>query len=692
MRKTKSIRKTFMAFALCVLALGTGIFSSSMKPFQTMAETSVVGLKESKIEDDLSDLGDLSVEYPINKDGSPTLVRMQEYCYTDYAAFMGNYGVYLYVYNPSGKEVLGTRCTVNMAVNYIMGSPYEYANVGLRLLDNTNDWTLLKFKVSDEAELYNMAKTYAGTQGGVRRYDIAGLQLYYKDGGVLDDNGVSKTYIWTGYAAGMNNNAESSLSCDVDTLETLSLDVKHTYYRVHSNEIAYKTDMLHSVYFSVPNEYLERYGALYRIHAEYLGARLKPALVLGDEGIYNEVAKYLWEDMSTHNEALNYEIAAHLRADGYTIDDFAADYVFNYAEGVDIWPYGDRWIDNVAWYTLNNYSENGKGDYLYLLFDTDGFGENKADSYKVPAECIKEQMKKSALNSKSSGSVVGVEGEYSKDIFSSIDNTKKQIILTADDTFDLTQTIYKQEGFLDWLFGLEGTAQIKYIFKDRPVIHQVSEEDFIYDDNVNSERLLIGAEDYNDFKQAYNVATENNETLFLFHYRVSEYEAYEANILEERDPAIGAELFQLVSTNGYFFEQDVDLSFDIIDVMFLAEDGVETVIGVVSKPTDAVAGSEPPSNTTRDEPKTFWGKVKNFFLNEDGTMKWYTKVIIGVIVWMLLSAIGKAAYPRIPFLLAGVPGAFYLITLPFRFIIWLIRLIIDKIKERRKGKGGDKDG
>lgn len=678
----KKARKKLATLALSLFALASFVVPAvTVESVFADTQTAIEHLSMTDIEDDLQDLD--KTAYPYDKNGKTKVVRFQEYCYTQQAGAKDMYGIYLYVYNPTQKKVRATSNVVNMAVEYYNNAPTRYENIPLTLLDKTEDNRFIKFKVTDSELLLKIANAYALNHNGERRYDVSDVNLYYLDGSGSESSNVSKSYVWTGYAEGMNNNAESTLSCVTEELETLTLDVKHTYFRIENGENSNKSDAVHSVYFSVPNQVLDKYGALYSIHAEYLKARLKPALVLGDKTVFDEVAKYLWQDMSTHNESLDYEIAAHLRNVDNTLTKCLADYVFNYDENVKIWPYGDKWIQNVAWYSLQNLSENGKGDFLYLLFGTDTFAENSADAYRITSEKLKESMLQTAKHPKSTGTIVGADGEYSRDIFSQIDETKTDLRLTADDTFDLTQTIYEREHpFWDWLFDNEGTEVVKTIFDDKPVIHKVTEQDFLFGDYVASYDLLIGYQDFADFKKAYNEATANNETLFLFYYKTSNYSAYEAKILKERFPAVGEEVFELVSTNGYFFEQDVDLQFDIIDVMFRDEQGTETVLGVVSKPADFIPGSTPPNYTTKDE-KSLWEKIKDwwrdFITKDDGErISGLALTLICVGAYLVLCTIGKRVY-GVPFLLAPFHGAFFVVTLPIRGIVALI--------QRKKDKG-----
>ena len=659
----KKARRKLATLALSLFALASFVVPAvTVESVFADTQTAIEHLSMTDIEDDLQDLD--KTAYPYDKNGKTKVVRFQEYCYTQQAGAKDMYGIYLYVYNPTQKKVRATSNVVNMAVEYDSeGNPMRYENVALTLLDKTEDNRFIKFKVTDSASLLKKVNVYALKHNGERRYDISDVNLYFLDGSGSEAANVSKSYVWTGYAVGMNNNAESTLSCAMEDLQTLTLNVKHTYFRDATGDYIKSTDTVHSVYFSVPNQVLDEYGALYQVHAEYLSARLKPALVLGDEDIYNEVAKYLWYDMSSYKDSLDYQIFGGLNQITLGPVGFTSEYAFNYREKSDYW-FDDRFAD----WILNSFttiSTFRKVSPLYMLFSPDNFGLNSADGFTLSSERLKQAMLNTSKNPFSTGSIVGADGEYSKDIFSHVDDKKTDIVLTANDTFDLTKTVYEKNWWLD-RFGAHGWGNShETIFSNRPVIHQVQETDFLYDDKLNAHNLLVAYEDFADFKQAYSTSKQNNETLFLFHYRITNYESQEVAIFKQRNRD---DEFELVSTNGYFFEEDVDLQFDIIDVMFKDEMGVETVMGVVSKPTDYVPGATPPPNTITDK-LTFWEWLKQN----------YVWVILAVVGYLLLCCLGKALYPTCLFIIAAFPAIWWIITIPFRFIIWLIR----SIKERR---------
>ena len=166
-----------------------------------------------------------------------------------------------------------------------------------------------------------------------------------------------------------------------------------------------------------------------------------------------------------------------------------------------------------------------------------------------------------------------------------------------------------------------------------------------------SNRLYISQSDVDELRTYYD-ANKENSTIYLFRYQVTDYISQEADLWQENTSVFGNSLNH-IDTNAYFFQETVNLDFDIIDVTF-STGIVETVIPVVSNPIDVIPDATPPVYTESDE---------NFDL---------LKLIVGLLLlilllWFLnatgaLSLIGKILT--------------WVITAPFKFIKWLI----DKFK------------
>lgn len=167
---------------LVALMIALGAAASTFLPVYAAEYTAY---DRSAIEDDLKDV-DVSM-YPQSDDLRHRLldeVGFMEYAYSESPFISNNYfGLYFYVYNPSEKPVSLAEGAhhVNMATKYDEnGEPSDYENVEITFLDATANNRFLKFKLSDSRKAYDMAATYAGRHDGVRRYDIAGVQLLFQ--------------------------------------------------------------------------------------------------------------------------------------------------------------------------------------------------------------------------------------------------------------------------------------------------------------------------------------------------------------------------------------------------------------------------------------------------------------------------------------------------------------------------------
>ena len=237
----KQVLLCLASLMLAVLTVLTGIFPvGAVRCHAAAAESSENNFDHTSVNADLADM-DLT-EFVYDTAGSIQFVTFVEYCYSANALNFGNYALYVYIYNPARIPISERQDanSVEMAVGYDEeGKPDDYANISLKLCGiSTGELSKLiyKFRVMDDGTLLRNARTQEA-DNGYRRYDIAGVQLWEtgKDNAV--DYGVGGTYKFTGYAKGYgtDGNAESNLLCTVEELETVELDVKHTFYRTQTS-------------------------------------------------------------------------------------------------------------------------------------------------------------------------------------------------------------------------------------------------------------------------------------------------------------------------------------------------------------------------------------------------------------------------------------------------------------------------
>lgn len=619
--------KKLHKLAVMFLAVFMGLFYCF--PINVQA-ANMTSYDETSIDEDMSDIDVL--EYPKNPLGSPRVIMVQEYCYTVRKNLAEYYGIYVYVYNPTEKEIAPEKDNVvSMAVSYgTDGKPSSYENVKLIYLDKNSTNRFYKFKIENPLEFLTIEKAYM-EKYGKRRYDIGGIQLYHTDGTDSNDSKVGKTYYFSGYGkgCGADYNAESTLTCNEEVLETLSLTVTPTQFRVgdSNGKDDYTRDSLHSVFFSVPNKNLEESGDLWGVKAQWLDAVLKPALVTGNQDAYKAMKEYLGLILDSSSE-LNYGylgiVSEFGGSAGVNMTSISAKYSYRCPSS---------WSGTVV------VSDN-KIQSLYLMFNS-GSTKNSADSYVVSSEKILEAAKNSV--SKYGGELVN--DKYSKSIFESVADEYTVVELNNDDnefnleSGTLTKTLWQK------LFGGNTYVPDEGKFEHLKVVVPVTSEDIsdLSDEDV-SDTFCVGLCDVSALRKAVKNAEINNETVYLFRYQVTDYVSIESS-LYEKGSLLGVEAWSKVDTNAYFFQETVNLDFEVIDLKFKKED-VVTVIPVVMSPIDIFPSADAPVDTT-DDKETFANLIK---------------VIFGVIGLLLLLVF---LMPILPYIVQGIV---WVITLPFRLL------------------------
>lgn len=656
----------FLLIFSAVLAVG----STTMLPTANAAVlTSDKNFDETEIEDDLGGI-DLAL-YPANPLGRLAVFELIEYCYSDNAFRQGNYGIYIYLYNPQQinfSTKVGAS-TVNIATEYNeAGEPSGYSNLKLSFLDKTDDGVFYKFKVSNPIRLLENATAHSKEYGN-RRYDVAGIQLRELGQATSTDYGIGGSYVFTGYAAGYGSDtsAESTLDCEIKEFETLSLDVKHTYYRsAESSEPTSGSDngnlydQLNSVYFSVPNNLLERYGDLYAIHAEWWEYRTKPIFVTGNADVFNHLKNYIGYQIS----ASTGELGDQLCFSSDVKYGFAADYWHNYDQ------LGGHFSALDYAYNLN--SELGKRptstnmrdgyfDVLYYLFLSD---KSSAGDYILSGEKLQRY-----ITDYSEGKSDLINGKYARELFTEdvgeghnpgyIDKT-----IYSDDSFSLESI--PLQGFFEKFFGLHKDTE----YNNVQAIQRITDTDFAGGNAESvSKALYIAENDYTDFKLYYDLAKSKDETVFLFRFALSDY--YSAQCAEF-DGSEDNQSFKgdYIDTNVYMSMQNVFLDFDIIDTTF-NRDGKYTVIPVVSDPIDIISDITPPSDFKKE--------------SDCNGISLFTilMIILAVLAFVMLLPL----LPTILTFLVNVivfifKGIFFILSLPFK----AGKAIAKKIKERKAAK------
>ncbi len=591
--KLSTILSVFIAL-LTVVTLGAF-------PYTQASAATYTAYDLTEIERDLSDLD--TTKYAPDPNGTPRLVDemgFMEYAYSlDEQVARSFYGVYFYVFNPA-KLDLSERTgahSVNMAVEYTeSGNPTSYAALSLTLLDKTDDNLFYKFKLANGRGAYDRAKEYAAKHGGERRYDVAELQLWENGEASPVVYEVGRSFYCNGFShgCGEDKEAESTLNCSSGKLTTLPLEAHPTtYVTPNRNEKAEDLyDALHSVYFAIPDNYIEKYGEITAIHAQWLEALLSAGLVTGNQEAYNAILPFLGKTLANgYDESLKYYYYTNLVSVGPDNDK-----AWNYKRGYNTrkdYPYNH--FSNAGW-------TEPQIDTLHLMFDA-GDKLNSADEYRVSSSDLKKRL--DLLTKQYGGELV--EGKYDRSLFAEVANEVTDLTIPAKqmskEEFENQrvarnwwQAFYRSES---WQERNPSTT-----FDKIQTVYTVSDTDLNATDEELSARLFIAKADCDDFRSFYE-AHRLGETVYILRYRVTDYYAAEATLMTPQKDVLGREYPHTVDTNAYFFQEEIDINFDFIDVSFF--DGSELqIIAAVSSPVDNIQGTQPPANPKEDKPKVDW--------------------------------------------------------------------------------------
>ena len=516
--------------------------------------------------------------YPYKENGTPSIIAFSEYCYSFKQELAEKYGLYVYLYNPSGREIKAEKNTIQLATEYNGESPVRYDKYNVTICNysiGTYDRLFYKFKVDNVSDIYSRVNE----NNTARRYDISGIELNF---GVVEDVSVGNTWIFSGFAKGCgpSEEADSTLSCSTNKFETVHLEVTDTYYR-YNNGVNTQSQ-ISSVYFGVENALLENYGTLQKIHAEWLKAQTSPVIVSKEKWLYDVFYPFIGKEIGKRDNDLNYYL---YQGDGL---------------GGNIWGY--------------NVTATIQLTKMAYLFDV-----SAVEDWSVSSQNMQEYM---IWYSNKFGNKT-VAGKYNPDLFSSVDNQKTDITIDANSTFDING-FTTGTAFGDWFNKLFNSA-----LQDKPIeniqpIYIIQDSDFVGSDKEISDRLFVASSDISKLRSDYEANKAVGKKTVLFRFAVSEYSSYD--ITAQEYAAFATPHLNKV----YMADETVYLDFDIIDLTF-QKDNVSTVIPAVNNPIDVIGDITAP-------PETLFDGFEDFL----NVLKMIGIVVLGLIALLIVGNIIKA--------------------------------------------------
>ncbi len=619
--RTKIFKRIYALFAFVALVISF-LLGNVVAPATAQTAQSAVSYDERDIREDLDDLGYVPELFVKNPVGNVQPLAFMEYGYSENGFIAQQYyGLYVYIYNPTGEAVTGGYNVVNMATAYDGGEVKSYENIPLKLLDATKDNLLLKFKVENAyARFYALQKKYAAeSEKKERRYDIAGIQLAFGD---ELDTAFSKTFYFSGYSAGCGatTSSESTLTSRSEGLETIELNVGHTNYRtdVFVDNVC---DELNTVYFSVPKRYFDDYGGLQKIKATWEEYKTLPIFVTNEKAAYDALLPYLFQDIGNRKDELSYRVLWDKYYDwGYgggagsqAFSFYTFRNAYNRLTGGSTQANSDISIVGTTythWEDTNDKGEaiNDLSRMAWLFYAADAEfneGEVVREDWRVSADEVAAWIETYGDKELFESSIDAGRIEYLDDKTATRGRITQEI--DADEAKDLL--FEKDQSWWDKLWhGVE--------YEDKPYSPIVTFTD-VNDLGVSTAEKF--AEKYYLNEQDCVYKSEKDKGIFqwckdelaagnypvLFRFAQTDYYACNAYFDSEENK-------NFTGNDGYVVQETVFLDFDIISLTFRNDKAEETVIGVVADPIDIINGLDAPTNVATKDETWDWKKILRY--------------------------------------------------------------------------------
>ena len=692
MKKLKKIIYEQLRRALPFITLFTvliSVFCASATTALAESTDTVSAYESQNVLDDLEGSTIAGVEfdlanYPYDENSHPQLINFVEFAYSYYSDSRDDFGLYVYVYNPQGLAIDNNSSLNQIEISF--DGEKSWDKYGLEFLNYStkagNEGLFYKFKIALTAsELTYIFKTLSSA---ARVYTISGIELSV--GGTVTEYEMGTTYTYTGYSLGYGSAlaTESSLECVVTGYDRyVTLDVQQTVY--YPEGYYYNGDQiqLNSCYFGVPNNYLENYGELTNILAEWYEYLTKPVLVTEDSNVFNAIYSLYGDSLANLSNGNEYLFMAF----GNT-----STILWGFASDSDslCWTSNDydNFVGHSGYYPL----ANGLKDYVMKSsqLSADKYFENFASvfytggtdysEYIVSGDDLKNRILLNSNYLANNGYSLNILGKYCsylfEDYIDSTGNTTEHVMgynkldITDDDIVTVYTTKELSKSFWQKAFG---GYTVDTVYDNYSAMVKVKYNDIknLTDSEISS-TYLINENDVEDFKEYVKTAETNEETVYIVRYGCSNYscspiaQAYTAqasgmtkelciDIIGQWDES---------SYFGYVFKETVYLNFDIISITFTAEDGTETVVPVVMSPQDVFSDSNPP--------------LEEVYSNSGCGSFWENFLIVLAVLLLILLLILLA--PVLPYVFKVVV---WIIALPFRMLGAVFKALDKKVKSKK---------
>lgn len=555
---------------------------------------------------------------------------------------------YIILYSPSCKTIIdvSTLNKIEISVEYDGEKAINYEKFELEFINRSSDRRFYKYKIVESEIIFGQK---FNNDPLIRRYDISGIELL-TDGDVnATDYTVASSYVFTGFAKGLSSfsMSQSTLSCEARKIDVIELEVNATNYRldgVSSSGPGYQNE-IQSVYFSIPNEYLDENGVLQKIKAEWYKYNSSPIFVTNDSFIwqyFKNNMRFIFNPDYDPSFMFGVEMNENI---SHSLFDPVQHITYDWVYNIDL--YDSAFVDrnaahicNLLWHVYNRSLDStidkqslAASIYTQLVEDFEDFPVK--DGMLNPFALAYEEI---FLSNENDGYNV-VEIDADEDLYNLM-------------SYDSNHSWF--EKLID--FGLFAPETSEELLNVCP-FYQVQYSDLFNGESDDSiaDNLLVDVSDVPLIKDAYNTAVADDEVLYIFRFAQDEYFCENVEIREYINDGNN---YYTLSDKAYIAQQALYFDFDIIQLTF-NNSGIYTVIPVVNSPIDIINDVTPP---LEDEiPVVSW--FNDLFGQFEGIGETLKRIFMIIALVVLLIVL----YP--------------IIKCVVKFLVWLISLPIKAIKK-----------
>ncbi|MCD8308656.1 MAG: hypothetical protein LUD19_02285 [Clostridia bacterium] len=627
--------------------------------------------------------------YPYNANGKPQLLNLVEFGYS-VETIQSDYGLYVYVYNPSCLEFDDNSELNQIQFSYDGGKSYDKYDLEFLNYSETTEYEGLFYKYKVDFTDSELTALLSALDPDERVYQVSGIELAVS--GTPTEYAAGATYIYTGYALGYGYSSAitSTLECTVTNFDTyVTLDVQQTVY--YPEGAYYNGDQvqLNSCYFGIPNTYLEDYGVLTNILAEWYEYLTKPILITENSTVFAALYSLYGQALSKYSSNRELFFASMGNTDtslwgGYDYSSILCWSSNDYDSFLDY----TGSFDTDSGYTVELHDGALAAEKFFESFAAVFYTGSSTDysDYSVSAEDLKSRFLLNSQYLANNGYSLDILGKYCsylfEDYIDSTGNTTEHVRgynkldISADDIVTIYTNSTSKKTFWEQLLE-DCNYTVSTIYDDLSVLQEVSYSEIKnLTDSEISANYYINEYDAAEFKLYVKASELNDETVYILRYGCANYSSMPMcqAVTSQGDDMVDICCTEALSQWGddnysaYVCKETVYLNFDIISLTFTSDDNVTTVIPVVISPQDVFSDTNPPL------PEWLGDSCSGISF----------QLILGIVLLVLLLIICAPVLPYV------VKFVVWIVCLPFKGIAAICKGISNSAKKRRQKKKSKK--